>query len=195
MKFVKIDVKDEYERVYGKEDEEILDSILSYRLYPRKLYRPSEALSTLDPLFILPAQMSLFRMLRQTGMASLQDIRPYLFGSDVILKNEDEIIEETGMLVMVEDGSAGDAEVYRILETLYPGKICAYQAVDTLKMEGRVYQVLVQAGFVRQETLRIADNLPPMRDILLPEEKGLIHPLFDDILGRFLFGVRCVHLN
>jgi len=186
MRLIEIDVKDEYQKAYGEDDGEILDFILSRRLYPRRLYYPAKAFLTEDPLFILPDHIFTVRMLRKEETISLQRVSEDLFGSDVIIKNEDEILEETGELVIAEDTPSGDAKIYEMLERLYPGKMCAYQALDALKVRGKSYQILVQVGFVRGEELRIEDNLPPMDGIVLPKEKPLIYPLFGDLLKRML---------
>lgn len=196
MRLVEVNVKEEYQKSYGeREDEEILDFIFSHRLLPWRVYYPAEALAIGDPLFMLPDSVEKVSYFRKRGNFSLREIFESFFGSDVLIKNEDEILEEKGELIMTEDSPSGDAKVDQILSNLYPGEKCAHMALDTLKMRGKTYQILVQVGFVRKGRMRIEDTLPPIHNIILKEEKPVIYPLLEDIFKKILFQAHCFCLN
>lgn len=196
MKLIEVDVKEEYQKSYGQRlNEEILDFIFLHRLFPRRVYYPREASMTVDPLFMLPDHVWRVSYFQKRGNFSLQEVFESFFGSDVVIKNEDEILEEKGELIMAEDSPSGDAKVDEILSDLYPGEKCAHMALDAFKMRGKTYQILVQVGFVRKNRMRIEESLPSLHNIMLKEEKPIIYPLLDDIFQKMLFQVHCVCLN
>ena len=192
MRLVEVNVKEEYQKSCGeRQNEEILDFIFSHRLLPRRVYYPAEASAMGDPLFMLPDHIETVSYFQKRGNFSLREMFESFFGSDVLIKNEDEILEEKGELIMTEDSPYGDAKVDEILSNLYPGEKCAHMALDTLKMRGKTYQILVQVGFVRKGRMRIEDTLPPIHNIILKEEKSAIYPLLEDIFKKILFQAHC----
>jgi len=196
MKLIEVDLRQEYRKSFGeKEDEETLKFIFSHGLFPQRLYYPEGAIMIGDSLFTLPDQVQKVSYLKKQGGCSLQEMSELFFGSDVLIKNQDEILEEKGELIMAEYGPYGDVTVERILSDLYPGKEYAYLAFDAVKMQGRTYEILLQVGFVRRNRMRIEDTLPALHDSILKEEKPIIYPLLEDIFKKLLFQVNHVYLN
>lgn len=196
MRLIEVDMKQEYQRSFGgRQNEEVLEFIFSHGLFPRRLYYPVGASMIGDPLFTLPDEVQEVSYFQKQGNFSLREMFELFFGSDVIVKNQDEILEEKGELIITEYGPYGDVKVERILSNLYPGEKCAYLAFDAVKMRGKTYQILVQVGFVRKNRMRMEDTLPPIHNIMLTEERSIIYPVLEDLLKKMVFQIQYVCLN
>jgi len=196
MRLIELDVKKEYRRSFGEGcDEKTLDFIFSQGLFPRRLYYPEGAIPIGDPLFTLPDEVERVSYLRRHESLSLRTLSHLSFRSNLIIKNQDQILEEKGEVIVLEDSPSGDDKLEPILANLYPGEKCAYLALDVLKMGGKIYQILVQVGFVRKSKMRIEDTLPPLDSVMVEEERSIIYLLFEDILKEMMFQVHCLCLN
>ena len=224
MRVVEIDPRDEYKKSFcGKHDDTLLDFIFDHGLFPRKIYFPSQTSAVEGDLFVfshgtckkfirtiyLPRQGSSIQgyllmlyndvckvmALQNEDISSVEKMIPHLFGAELMLKNQDDIFEERGELVMTEYGRSAHTQVEKILSRLYPTEKCHYLGFQGIRMGGQAYHVLLQVGFLKRNRLRTNDTLPGIENVILKDEKPLIYPVFEDILKRMLFLPQYLCLN
>ncbi len=104
-------------------------------------------------------------------------------------------MEDRGEIIVVESRPAYESKVERILKGLYPEEKVHHLFFDTLKMQGKVYKILLQVGFVGLHRYCITDTLGDISTSILQEEKTLIFPVFKDILSDILFKDQNLHLG
>jgi len=195
MKPKEIDVKKEYTKRFPKTNEKILDFIFTHNLFPKKLYIPCEALSMEGYLSLLFDFVTRAYILQNEGELSPEKFSKLSWGENVILKNHDQIFKERAKLIITDCNSSSFSQVDDILFRLYPGKKPHYLAFDVIRIEGKPFYLLLQAGFLLPEKINIVDNLPKMDNIVLEEEKIILYPLFEEIFYRDFLKSACFYLN
>lgn len=196
IRAIRIDVKDEYKRKFSESGKEkFIDYIFEHKLFPQRIYLPSGASIRKGYLSFLLGAVGRARMLQNQGEFSLERLANLSFGEDLIIKNEDDIFEEKGEIVITQCGLPAHSQAdYRLLK-LYPQRKPQYLVFDVMKIREKPYYVPIQAGFLRENRLRIEDTIPDLGDIVLKEEKLRLYPLFDEVFKEFLFGAYYAYLN
>lgn len=196
MKVVEIDPREAYKRKFcDKQGDRLLDFIFDHGLFPRKIYFPAQASVKEGYLLMLFNDVCKVFMLQNEDSLSVEKTVQCLFGGDVILKNQDEILEEKGDLVITECGASAHIQIEKVLSKLYPRKKSHYFGLEGIKIKGQAYYMLLQVGFLRSGRLRINDTLPKFDNVILKDEKLIIYPVFEDILKRILFSAAHFCLN
>jgi len=128
-------------------------------------------------------------MLQNQGELSLEKVAELSCGADLMIKNQDDIFEEKGEIVMTQCGPHAHSQADQRLLKLYPQRKPRYLAFDAVKIKRKPYYVLIQVGFLRDRKIRIVDTLPKI-DNILKDEKIILCPLFEDILKKMLFQIQ-----
>ena len=193
---IRIDVKDEYTKKFSESGKEkFVDYIFDHKLFPRRIYLPSGASIRKGYLSLLLGGVGRVRMLQNQGELSLERLANLSFGGDLIIKNEDDIFEEKGEIVITQCGLPAHSQADCRLLKLYPQRKPQYLVFDVVKIKEKSYYVLIQAGFLRENRLRIEDTIPDLGDVVLKEEKLRLYRLFDQVFKELLFGAYHAHLN
>jgi len=196
MKVARINVEEDYRKKFPeKKKAKFLDYIFDHKLFPRTLYFPAEASIIDDDLRILFGYVCAIHTLPNEGKLLLEKVMKLSLDRNVMIKNQDEIFEEKGEIIMTECGSHSHSQVNEVLSKLYPEKKPYYLAFHGVAIKQKPYHVLIQVGFLRDRKIRIVDTLPKIDNAILKEEKLIAYPLFEDILKRILFKVYYVYLN
>jgi len=190
MQVVRIDVKEEYKKKFSeREKKKFLDYVFEHNLFPRGFYLPAGAFIRKGYLSLLLGYVSRIHMLQNQGELSLEKVTELSFGGDLMIKNQDDIFEEKGEIVMTQCGPHAHSQVDQRLLRLYPQRKPRYLAFDAVKIKRKSYYVLIQVGFLRDRKIRIVDTLPKI-DNILKDEKLILCPLFEDILKKMLFQIQ-----
>lgn len=188
MQLVRIDVQKEcWRRIPEVEKELFLPVVFRRKLFPRVLYFPAGSFAAetqLIPLFIHVCAMH--TMPDMMGVAA-RKVAELSLSDKLLIRNQDEIFEETGKVVVVEQVPSPLSAANNSLSNLYPDADPYYELFCPAKMGGKLRHVLIQAGFLRKSGLRLTDTLPEMETIILRDEKTAIFPVFEDILEGLLF--------
>ncbi len=197
MKVIEIDVKKEYEKRFEarQKDEYVLDMIFTSGLFPAKLYYPAGVSIGGGYLSVLSSEVWKASSLKEQGSLSLEKLMELSFGKDLILKNQEDLVEDRGEIIMVESRPAYESKVARILKGLYPEEKVHHLFFDTLKMQGKVCKILLQVGFFSLHRYCIRDTLGDISTSIFQEEKALIFPVFKDILSDILFKDQNLYLG
>jgi len=196
MQVVRIDVEEEYKKKFSeREKKKFLDYVFDHNLFPRGLYLPAGAFIRKGYLSLLLGYVSRIHMLQNQGELSLEKVAELSCGGDLMIKNQDDIFEEKGEIVITQCGLPAHSQADQRLLKLYPQRKPHYLAFDAVKIKEKSYYVLIQAGFLRENRLRIEDTIPDLGDVVLKEEKLTLYPLFDQVLKELLFGAYHAHLN
>jgi len=196
MQIATIDVKEEYKKRFPKgENEKFVDFIFDHKLFPQKIYFPAGASIREGYLSMLISKVGRIAALQKEGNFSLKKIIEYSFGSDVIIKNQDDILEEKGEIIISEYGTHSDAQVDKALSKLYPKEKVCCETFDAVAIKGKFYYILIQVGFLKSNSLEIEDTLPPLDTVILKEEKYVLYPIFEDIFNKILFKAQYFYLN
>ena len=191
MQVVRIDVKEEYKKKFSeREKKKFLDYVFDHNLFPRGLYLPAGAFIRKGYLSLLLGYVSRIHMLQNQGELSLEKVTELSCGGDLMIKNQDDIFEEKGEIVMTQCGPHAHSQADQRLLKLYPQRKPRYLAFDAKKIKRKPYYVLIQVGFLRDRKIRIVDTLPKI-DNILKDEKIILCPLFEDILKKMLFQIQC----
>jgi len=211
MQLVKINPQEEYKKsLCSKEDDELLDFVFRHRLFPRSIYLPEEAFPPGGDLLVLfqgksrslmqtihlPQQVEQMRgylfalfnqvrniaVLKKRNISSAQKMIPFLFGEDVKLKNQDEIVEEKGEILIAESRRSAHREIEKNLSRLYPEEKSRYLELQGIQLKGQSYYLLLQVAFRKVGRLYIEDTLPNLDGVILSDEKAIIYPMLEDIL-------------
>jgi len=196
MQVVRIDVKEEYKKKFSeREKKKFLDYVFDHNLFPRGLYLPAGASIRKGYLSLLLGYVSRIHMLQNQGELSLEKMTELSCGGDLMIKNQDDIFEEKGEIVITQCGLPAHSQAdYRLLK-LYPQRKPQYLVFDVVKIKEKSYYVLIQTGFLRENRLRIEDTIPNLGDVVLKEEKLRLYPLLDQVFKELLFGAYHAHLN
>jgi|GEM_PF-2655926 len=196
MQVVRIDVKEEYKKKFSeRKKKKFLDYVFDHNLFPRGLYLPAGASIRKGYLSLLLGYVSRIHMLQNQGELSLEKMTELSCGGDLMIKNQDDIFEEKGEIVITQCGLPAHSQAdYRLLK-LYPQRKPQYLVFDVVKIKEKSYYVLIQTGFLRENRLRIEDTIPNLGDVVLKEEKLRLYPLFDQVFKEILFGAYHAHLN
>jgi len=190
MQVVRIDVKEEYKKKFSeREKKKFLDYVFDHNLFPRGLYLPAGAFIRKGYLSLLLGYVSRIHMLQNQGELSLEKVAELSCGGDLMIKNQDDIFEEKGEIIMTQCGPHAHSQADQRLLKLYPQRKPHYLAFDAVKINGKPYYVLIQVGFLRDRKIRIVDTLPKI-DNILKDEKLILCPLFEDILKKMLFQIQ-----
>lgn len=190
MQVVRIDVKEEYKKKFSeRKEKKFLDYVFDHNLFPRGLYLPAGAFIRKGYLSLLLGYVSRIHMLQNQGELSLEKVTELSCGGDLLIKNQDDIFEEKGEIVMTQCGSHAHSQADQRLLKLYPQRKPYYLAFDAVKIKRKPYYVLIQVGFLRDRKIRIVDTLPKI-DNILKDEKLILCPLFEDILKKMLFQIQ-----
>ena len=190
MQVVRIDVKEEYKKKFSeREKKKFLDYVFDHNLFPRGLYLPAGAFIRKGYLSLLLGYVSRIHMLQNQGELSLEKVTELSCGADLMIKNQDDIFEEKGEIVMTQCGPHAHSQADQRLLKLYPQRKPRYLAFDAVKIKRKPYYVLIQVGFLRDRKIRIVDTLPKI-DNILKDEKIILCPLFEDILKKMLFQIQ-----
>ena len=196
MKIKKINLKEKYGEIFTKRnDREILDFIFENNFFPENLYIPLNASVTQGWLSLLFNFTMRASILKERGELSNEKFMELFWGKDLLLKNQDEIFQEKGELIMIDCRPCFHSQADDILLKLYPGMKPHYLAFDVVKIEGRVFYLLLQVGFLTPGKIKIKDNLPKLNNIILKEEKVILYPLFEEIFKRNFFKPYYFYLN
>ena len=197
MKVIKINVKEEYKKRFEgrQKDEYVLDLIFTSGLFPAKLYYPAGVSMGGGYLSVLSSEVWKASSLEEEGNLSPEKLMEFSFGKDLVFKNQQDFLEDKGEIIIVEDRFSYENEVQRILLELYPKGKIHHLLFDALKIEGKVYKILLQAGFLNLDRYRIRDTLGDITNRMLQAEKALIFPAFKDILTEILFRNQCCGLS
>ncbi len=189
MKVIEIDVKKEYEKRFeaSQKDEYVLDMIFTSGLFPARLYYPAGVSIGGGYLSVLSSEVWKASSLKRQGSLSLEKVMELSFGKDLILKNQEDLGEDRREIIMVESRPAYESRVVRILKGLYPEEKVHHLFFDTLKMQGKVYKILLQVGFLSLHRYCIRDTLGDISTSILQDEKALIFPVFKNMLSDILF--------
>ena len=190
MQVVRIDVKEEYKKKFSeRKKKKFLDYVFDHNLFPRVLYLPAGAFIRKGYLSLLLGYVSRIHMLQNQGELSLEKVTELSCGGDLMIKNQDDIFEEKGEIVMTQCGPHVYSQMDQRLLKLYPQRKPQYLAFDAVKIKRKPYYVLIQVGFLRDRKIRIVDTLPKI-DNILKDEKLILYPLFEDILNKMLFQIQ-----
>jgi len=118
---------------------------------------------------------------------SIRKIAELSLSDGLLIRNQEEIFQETGKIIVVDRVPAPLSPTNNSLSSLYPDADPYYELFYPAKMGGKLRRVLIQAGFLRKSGLRLTDTLPEMETIILRDEKTVIFPVFDDVLEGLLF--------
>lgn len=197
MKVVEINVKKEYRKKFEakQNDEYVLDLIFTSGLFPTKLYYPAGVSMGSGYLSVLSSEVWKACSLEEEGNFSPEKLMEFSFGKDLVFKNQQDFLEDKGEIIMVKDRLSYENEVERILMELYPKGKVHHLLFDALKIEGKVYKILLQVGFLNVDRYHIRDTLGDITNCMLQEEKALIFPAFKDILTEILFRNQCCGLS
>ena len=196
IRLAEINVGEEYQKRFPtRHDDQLLDFIFYYRLFPQKLHVPLEASLVRGYLSMLLSDLSRIAILKNEGILSPKRIIQESFGDDTTIKNQDEILEEKGEIVLVEYRPFYERQIQEILFRLYPRKKIRHLYLDTLRLRGRTWKLLLQVGFLNTNRYDLRDTLGDMSSLILQEEKALIFPVFKDILSDILFKDQNLHLD
>lgn len=188
IRLAEINVGEEYQKRFPtRHDDRLLDFIFCYKLFPHKLYVPLEACLAKGYLSMLLNDLSRIAILKNKRILSPERIIQESFGDDMSIKNQDEILEEKGELVLVERKPFYERQIEKILLRLYPRKKIRHLCLDTLRLQGRTWKFLLQVGFFNTNRYELGDTLGDMSSLILQEEKALIFPVFKDIFSEILF--------
>ena len=188
IRLAEINVGEEYQKRFPtRHDDRLLDFIFCYKLFPHKLYVPLEASLARGYLCMLLNDLSRIAVLKNERTLSPERIIQESFGDDMSIKNQDEILEEKGELVLVERKPFYERQIEEILLRLYPEKKIRHLCLDTLRLRGRTWKFLLQVGFRNTNRYELGDTLGDMSSLILQEEKALIFPVFKDIFSEILF--------
>lgn len=188
MKVVEINVKKEYRKKFEakQNDEYVLDLIFTSGLFPTKLYYPAGVSMGSGYLSVLSSEVWKACSLEEEGNFSPEKLMEFSFGKDLVFKNQQDFLEDKGEIIMVKDRLSYENEVERILMELYPKGKVHHLLFDALKIEGKVYEILLQVGFLNVDRYHIRDTLGDITNCMLQEEKALIFPAFKDILTEII---------
>jgi len=196
IRLAEINVGEEYQKRFPtRHDDQLLDFIFYYRLFPQKLHVPLEASLVRGYLSMLLSDLSRIAILKNEGILSPKRIIQESFGDDTTIKNQDEILEEKGEIVLVEYRPFYERQIQEILFRLYPRKKIRHLYLDTLRLRGRTWKLLLQVGFLNTNRYDLRDTLGDMSSLILQEEKALIFPVFKDILSDILFKDQNLYLS
>ena len=188
MKIKNINLKEKYGKIFRKRnDREILDFIFENDFLPENIYIPLNASITQGWLSLLFDFIVRACILQNRGELSPEKFAELLWGKDLLLKNQDQIFEEKGELIMIDCRPCFHSQADDILTRLYPGMKPHYLAFDIVKIEERPFYLLLQVGFLMPEKIKIRDNLPRIDNIVLEEEKIILYPLFEEFLKPCYF--------
>jgi len=188
IRLAEINVGEEYQKRFPtRHDDQLLDFIFCYKLFPHKLYVPLEASLAKGYLSMLLSDLSRIAIFKNERTLSPERIIQESFGDDMTIKNQDEILEEKGEVVLVECKPFYERQIEEILLRLYPGKKIRHLYLDTLRLRGRTWKFLLQVGFLNTNRYELGDSLGDMSSLILQEEKALIFPVFKDIFSEILF--------
>ena len=188
IRLAEINVGEEYQKRFPtRHDDRLLDFIFCYKLFPHKLYVPPEASLVEGYLSMLLSDLSRISILKNKRTLSSKRIIQESFGDDMTIKNQDEILEEKGEVVLVEYRPFYERQIEKILLRLYPRKKIRHLCLDTLRLRGRTWKMLLQVGFLNTNRYELRDTLADMSSLILQEEKALIFPVFKDIFSEILF--------
>ncbi len=188
MRLAEINVGEEYQKRFPtRHDDQLLDFIFYCKLFPHKLYVPLEACLAKGYLSMLLSDLSRIAILKNERTLSPERIIQESFGDDTTIKNQDQILEEKGEVVLVERKPFYERRIEEILLRLYPGKKIRHLCLDTLRLRGRTWKFLLQVGFRNTNRYELGDTLGDMSSLILQEEKALIFPVFKDIFSEILF--------
>jgi len=121
MQVVRIDVKEEYKKKFSeRKKKKFLDYVFDHNLFPRGLYLPAGASIRKGYLSLLLGYVSRIHMLQNQGELSLEKMTGLSCGGDLMIKNQDDIFEEKGEIVITQCGLPAHSQAdYRLLK-LYP---------------------------------------------------------------------------
>jgi len=188
IRLAEINVGEEYQKRFPtRHDDRLLDFIFCYKLFPHKLYVPFEASLAKGYLSMLLSDLSRIAILKNKRTLSPERIIQESFGDDMTIKNQDEILQEKGEVVLVERRPFYERQIEEILLKLYPGKKIRHLYLDTLRLRGKTWKILLQVGFLDTNQYELGDTLGDMSNLILQEEKALIFPVFKDIFSEILF--------
>lgn len=125
----------------------------------------------------------------------LEKIGELSLSGNLMIKNQDEILEEKGEIIMTERVSLSHPQTDEALSKLYPERKPYYQLFHRVTIRQKPYHVLIQAGFLKSSKLRKLNTLPRLDNVVLKNEKLIIHPVFDDIMKRVFFLAEYLCLN
>lgn len=196
MELTKINVEEEcWKRIKEEEKKIFLPYVFNHKLFPRVLYFPVGSFAVERDLVSLFRDVCALHTLPNEVGPALKKIGELSLAGDLLIRNQEEIFEDTGEMIMVERLSPSHSKARKVLSRFYPEKEPYYQLFCPVEISKKPYSVLIQAGFSKEKKLSVTDNLPNMEGAILEEEKPLIYPLFDDILGKLLFLLHYAHLN
>lgn len=196
IRLAEINVGEEYQKRFPtRHDDQLLDFIFYYKLFPQKLHVPLEASLVRGYLSMLLSDLSRIAILKNEGILSPERIIQESLGDDITIKNQDQILEEKGEVVLVERKPFYERQVEEILFRLYPRKKIRHLCLDTLRLRGRTWKFLLQVGFLNTNRYDLRDTLGDMSNLILQEEKALIFPVFKDILSDILFKDQNLYLS
>ena len=196
MKIQKINLKEKYGKIFRKRnDRETLDFIFENNFLPENIYIPLNASITQGWLSLLFDFIVRACILQNRGELSPEKFAELLWGKDLLLKNQDQIFEEKGELIMIDCRPCFHSQADDILLKLYPEMKSHYLAFDVVKIEERPFYLLLQVGFLTPGKIKIKDDLPKLNNIILKEEKIILYPLFEEIFKRNFFKPYYFYLN
>jgi len=195
MKVKEINVKEEYTKKFPKRNKKLLDFIFTHKLFPERLYIPDKALIMGGYLSFLFDYVTRACILQNRGELLLEKFIELCCGGDVIIKNQDQIFEEKGELIIIDCESHSNFQADNLLLRLYPNKKPYYLAFDAIRISGKPFYFLLQAGFLAPEKIKIVDNLPKIDNIVLKGEKIILYPLFEKIVNKMFFKLCYFYLN
>lgn len=197
MKVIKINVKEEYKKRFEgrQKDEYVLDRIFTSGLFPAELYYPAGVSTGGGYLSVLLSEVWKASSLEEEGNFSPEKLMEFSFGKDLVFKNQQDFLEDKGEIIIVEDRFSYENEVQRILMELYPKGKVHHLLFDALKIEGKVYKILLQVAFLNVDRYHIRDTLGDMNNSMLQGERALIFPMFKEIFSEMLFRNQYYCLN
>jgi len=188
MKIKKINLKEKCAKIFReRHDRKILNFIFENNFLPENLYIPLNASITQGWLSLLFDFITRACILQNRGELSPEKFAELFWGKDLLLKNQDQIFQEKGELIMIDCRPCFHSQADDILTKLYPGMTPHYLAFDVVKIEGKAFYLLLQVGFLTPGKIKIKDNLPKLNNIILEEEKVILYPLFEEIFNRNFF--------
>ncbi len=196
MELIKINVEEECrKRIKEVEKEIFLPYIFRRRIFPRMLYFPPGSFATDKRLITLFADVCALHTVPEKTGPWLKRIAELSLAGDLEIKNQDEILEEKGELIITEGANPSLLAEDEAFSRLYPERKPYYMFSVRVRIGRRPCYILIQAGFIKNNQLKIADNLPNLGNLVLRDEKPVIYPVFDDLLKRLSLVVQYFCLN
>jgi len=188
MKLERIEAEKEcWKRIEEQEKGKFLPYIFRRRLFPSILYFPTGSFAPETQLIPLFQNVCAMHTMPDVMKPSIRKIAELSLSDELLIRNQEDIFEETGEIIVVDRVPAPLSQTNNSLSNLYPDADPYYELFCPAKMRGKLRHVLIQAGFLRKNALRLTDTLPEMETIILRDEKTAIFPVFEDILEGLLF--------